>query len=158
MICTEEKTALVDEFSNHVQRHFPTSVWRSLFVERTGRAQFGSAVRSILCVECPESGVLTREGLMAALSRQAQIHGGHVDPCGDRFAWVSFNDPQQALRLACALQRICARARLRMGVVTGRCRVVHGHADGQDILMLLGKERERAAALTSRAAAGTVQI
>lgn len=158
MICAEERTALLNEFSHRVQRHFPEQVWRSLFQERTGSAQFGTAMRTVLCVECPESGPLTCEGVVANLSRLARVHGGHVDPSGDRFAFVSFGRPQDALRLAVAAQRLLGRARLRMGIITGRCRLVRGQADGRQILMLLGSERARAAVVAERAAAGTVQI
>jgi hypothetical protein len=158
MICVEEKTALVNEFSCNVQRHFPDSVWRSLFEERTGRAQFGTATRTLLCVESPEGGPLSHEGLIAALTRLARVHGGRVDPCADEFAFASFSRPEQALRVAVALQRATGRARLRMGLLTGPCRLVRGHADGQEILMLLGSARERVASLAHRAAAGTVQV
>jgi len=44
MMCVQEKTSLLDEFSGQVQRHFPASVWRSLFLDRTGTAQFGTSV------------------------------------------------------------------------------------------------------------------
>jgi hypothetical protein len=158
MMCVEEKTALLDEFSHQVRRHFPADVWRSLFQDRTGKAQFGTTTRTLLCVECPESGPLKREGVMAALSRLVQLHGGCVDPCIDGFAFVSASRPEQVLRVALALQRLAGRARLRMGVLTARCNVVRGEAGGQDILMLLGAQRARVQSLAHRASAGTVQM
>jgi hypothetical protein len=158
MICADDKTALLNEFSQQVQHHFPDSVWRSLFEERTGRAQFGTAIRTVLCVQCPPAGGPTRAGVVAALSRLTRMHGGYVDPCSGEYIFASFNDPEDALRLALALQRICARAHLRMGVLTAPCKLVRGHADGLDILMLLGSARERAAALAGQAPSGTVQV
>ena len=68
MMCVQEKTSLLDEFSGQVQRHFPASVWRSLFLDRTGTAQFGTSVRTILCIECPVFGPITRDGVMAAVT------------------------------------------------------------------------------------------
>lgn len=158
MLCVAEKTALLDEFSHQVRRHFPIGVWRSLFLDRTGSAQFGTAARTLLCIECPESGPLTRDGVVAALTRLVQLHGGCVDPCIDGFAFVSSARPEQALRVALALQRLAGRARLRMGVLTARCNVARGHAEGQDILMLLGTQRARVQELASHASAGTVQM
>lgn len=158
MICTDERRALLDEFSQQVRRHFPIGVWRSLFLDRTGTAQFGSATRALLCVECPESGPLTRDGVVAALARLAPAHSGSLDPCADRYAFVSFPTPDGALRFTMALQRRLGRALLRMSLVTGRCRMVRSQADGQDILMVLGRERARATLLADRAATGTVQL
>ena len=158
MVCVAEKTLLLDEFSGQVQRHFPDSVWRSLFLERTGSAQFGTASRTLLCVECPQSGPLTSDGVFAALARLAPLYGGRLDPCGDAFAFVSFSQPHAALRMALAAQRATARGRLRMGLASGRCNVAHARADGQEFLLLLGSQRARVAELTDRAAAGTVQI
>jgi hypothetical protein len=158
MICVDDKTALLNEFSQQVQHHFPDSVWRSLFEERTGRAQFGTATRTVLCVQCPPAGGPARAGVVAAVSRLTRMHGGHVDPCSGEFIFTSFGDAEQAVRLALGLQRACGRARLRMGVLTAQCKLVRGHADGLDILMLLGSARERAAALARQAPAGTVQV
>jgi hypothetical protein len=158
MMCAEQKTALIDEFRHNVRRHFPVGVWRSLFRERTGRAQFGTAVRTLLCIECPEDGPLTRQGLLAGVSRLARIHGAHVDPCTETYVHLSSSNPVDGLRLGLALQRLFARARLRMSLMTGPCNLVRGYADGQNILMLLGKQRERAETLTGSAAAGTVRI
>lgn len=158
MVCVEEKSRLVGEFSDRIRRHFPEGVWRSLFTERSGRAQFGSAERTLLCVECPSSGPFTREGMIASLTRLAKRHDGVVDPCADDFAFASFADPEAALRTAVDLQRLAARARLRMGLATGRCRVVRCIAAEHEFLMLLGDERARVEALTERAAPGTVQL
>lgn len=158
MVGTEEKTMLLDEFSGMVRRHFPEDVWRSLFDERTGRAEFGSATRTLLCVECPSAGPITREGILAALGRMAPRHDGLLDPCAGDFAFVSFADADSALKMAVAVQRLLPRARLRVGLGIGRCRMALCHADGRDFLMLLGKERARVEALTARAAPGTVQL
>jgi hypothetical protein len=133
-------------------------VWNSLFLERTGQAQFGTAVRTLLCVECPDAGPLTRDGVLAALSRLVRTHGGRVDPCSDRFAFVSFADPRQALRVATELQRAAARARLRMGMLTARCNLARGQVFDCEIVMLLGEQRARAEALAGRASQGTVQM
>ncbi len=65
MVGTDDKAKLLDEFSERVRRHFPAAVGHSLFVERTGRAEFGSATRTLVCVECPSEGPLTHEGLLA---------------------------------------------------------------------------------------------
>jgi hypothetical protein len=153
-----ERTRLVDEFSHQVRRHFPVAVWKSLFMDRTSQAQFGTAVRTVLCVECPESGPLTRDGVLAALARLVRTHGGRVDPCSDEYAFVSFAGPREALRVATELQRAAARARLRMGMLTARCNLARGQVLDCEILMLLGEQRARAGALADRAAAGTVQM
>lgn len=158
MTCVEERTRLVYEFSQQLRRHFPAAIWRSLFEERTGQAQFGTAVRTLLCVECPESGPLTRNGVIAALARLVRAHGGRVDPCSDDYAFVSFSDPRQALRVATELQRAAARARLRMGMLTARCNLARGQVADCEIVMLLGEQRARAEALADRAARGTVQM
>lgn len=158
MVCTQEKDSLLGEFSEQVRRHFPAAVWRSLFLDRTGRAEFGSTVRTVLCIECPSSGPLKRDGLLAALNRTAPLHAGRVDPCTGDFAFVSFADPACGLRMAMALQRQLPRARLRMGLATGRCRMAVCSVEGHDFLMLLGQERARVESLTERAAAGTVQL
>jgi hypothetical protein len=158
MMCVEERVSLVNEFSSQVERHFPADVYRSLFLERTGTAQFGTANRTLLCIECPQSGPMNRGAVLAAVARLTPAYGGRVDPCSGDFVLVSFSTPEAALRLTIALQRSTARARLRMGLTTGRCNVVRGHAEGQDFLVLLGKERSRAEAFASRAAAGTVQM
>lgn len=158
MMCAEQKTALIDEFQHQVRRHFPAGVWHSLFTERTGHAQFGTAVRTLVCIECPEAGPLTRQGLLAGVSRLAQIHGAHVDPCADAYVHLSSSSPQAGLRLGLALQRLFARARLRMSVTTGPCNVVRGKAHGQDILMLVGNLRARSEALTKSAASGSIRI
>jgi hypothetical protein len=158
MLCVEQRVSLVHEFSSQVERHFSPGMYRSLFLERTGTAQFGTAHRTLLCIECPGSGPMTREGVLAAVARLTPAYGGRVDPCSGDFVLVSFSTPEAALRLTFALQRATARARLRMGLTTGRCNVVRGQADGQDFLVLLGRERARAEAFAARAAAGTVQM
>jgi hypothetical protein len=158
MVGVEEKSRLLDEFSTQVQRHFPDSVWRSFFEERSARASFGSAQRTLLCVECPTEGPFTREGVVASLKRLARRHDGVVDPCADEFAFVSFPDPEDALRTAVELQRLVPRARLRMGLGSGRCRMALCKAGELDFLMLLGSERARIEALTRRAAPGTLQL
>ena len=158
MTCVEERTRLVDEFSHQVRRHFPVVIWESLFLERTGQAHFGTAVRTLLCVECPASGPLTRDGVLAALARLVRTHGGRLDPCSGDFAFVSFAEPAQALRVATELQRAAARARLRMGMLTARCNLARGQVLDCEIVMLLGEQRARAEALAARAAAGTVQM
>lgn len=158
MVASDEKTMLLDEFSGMVRRHFPANVWRSLFDERTGRAEFGFATRTLLCVECPSAGPITREGVLASLKRMAPRHDGVVDPCAGDFAFVSFADANAALRMAVAVQRLLPRARLRVGLGIGRCRMALCQADGENFLMLLGKERARVEALTARAAPATVQL
>lgn len=158
VVPVEERMMLQDEFSEQVRRCFPVGVWRSLFLDRTGYAEFGSAVRCLLCIEIPTQGPLPRDGLVRALRRLAPPHGGVVDPCLDEFALVSFADPQSALKLAVGLQRLAPRARLRLGIATGRCQMVLGSAHGTDFLILLGKERARAEELTKRAAPATVQL
>jgi hypothetical protein len=158
MVCVEEKGSLLEEFSLRVHRHFAEGVCRSLFEERTGTARFGSATRTLVCVECPSTGPLTRDGVLAVLARHAPRHDGVLDPCADDFAFVSFATPEAALQLAVTVQRLVPRARLRVGLAVGRCRMAVCNADGQQFLLLLGKERARVQALTSRAAAGTVQL
>lgn len=157
-MATDDKKVLLAEFSAQVRRHFPAGVWRSLFETRTGTAEFGTATRTLLCVECPAEGPLTREGLLASVQRLTPRHEGLLDPCTDRFAFISFGTPQAALQMAVALQRLLPRARLRMGLVTGRCRMALCSADGSDFLLLLGAERARAQALTGRASPGTLQL
>ncbi|HET8745125.1 MAG TPA: hypothetical protein VFM98_05950 [Ramlibacter sp.] len=157
MVGTEEKGRLLAEFSINVQRHFP-DVWRSLFEERSGNAKFGSAQRTLVCVECPVSGPLKRDALLASLRRLARRHEGTVDPCADEFAFVSFGNPQDALAMAVELQRLVARARLRVGLASGRCRMARCDAAGQAFLMLLGDERARVRTLTLHAAPGSVQL
>lgn len=158
MVGVEEKSRLLDEFSTHIQRHFSGDVWRSLFQDRSGKAQFGSAQRTLVCVECPSAGPFNREGVLASLKRLARRHNGLLDPCADEFAFVSFADPEAALRTAVELQRLVPRARLRMGLGSGRCRMALCSAEGQDFLVLLGNERARIEDLTRRAAPGTVQL
>jgi hypothetical protein len=158
MVCIDEKLLLTEEFAQQVRRHFPDGVWRSLFEERTGHAQFGTASRTVLCVESPESGALPRPTLQRIVERLARLHQGHVDPCADGFSFVSFARPESALRMALALQRATARAKLRMGLHAGRCNVARARAEGTDFLVLLGRERARAEALAMRAACGTVQL
>ena len=158
MVCVEEKNRLLDEFSTQVRRHFPEVVWRSLFSERSGSADFGSAQRTLLCVECPAEGPFNRDAVLASLKRLALRHDGILDPCADDFAFVSFPDPEAALRTAVELQRLVPRARLRMGLGSGRCRMALCQAAGHDFLMLLGAERARIEGLTMRAAPGTIQL
>jgi hypothetical protein len=158
MAGVDEKSRLLDEFSTQVQRHFPESVWRSLFEERSGKAGFGSAQRTLLCVECPTEGPFSSDNVVASLKRLARRHEGIVDPCADDFAFLSFADPEAALRTAVELQRLVPRARLRMGLGSGRCRMAVCSAGGQDFLILLGRERARIEELTRRAAPGTVQL
>jgi hypothetical protein len=158
MMGVQDKASLLDEFSGQVQRHFPASVWRSLFLDRTGTAQFGTAARSILCIECPETGPITRDGVLAAVTRLARVHGGRVDPCVGAFVLVSFSGTEAAVRAALALQRTTARARLRMGIVSCRCNVARATVDGRDFLVLLGRERASVEELTAAAPAGTVHM
>jgi hypothetical protein len=158
MAGVDEKSRLLDEFSTQVQRHFPESVWRSLFEERSGKAGFGSAQRTLLCVECLTEGPFSRDNVVASLKRLARRHEGIVDPCADDFAFLSFAEPEAALRTAVELQRLVPRARLRMGLGSGRCRMAVCSAGGQDFLILLGSERARIEELTRRAAPGTVQL
>lgn len=158
MVGTEEKLQLKDEFAEQVRRHFPDDVWRSLFQDRTGHAQFGTAPRTVLCVGAPDAGALSRATLQTMVQRLARLHQGHVDPCADSFVFVSFARPESALRMALALQRATARAKLRMGLHSGRCHVARARTEVADFLVLLGPERARTEALASRAAGGTVQL
>jgi hypothetical protein len=157
MLDTAEKAMLLDEFSAQLRRHFPASVWESLF-EGTGRAEFGSTTRTLLCVDCPVEGPLTRDRLLVTLNHVAPRHDGLVDPCADAFAFVSFPHPESALQMAVTVQRLVPHARLRMGIGIGRCRMALCSAEGRDFLLLLGEERARVEALTARAAPGTVQL
>lgn len=158
MVCVEEKSQLLQEFAGLVRRHFAADVTHSLFHERTGRAEFGSTTRTLLCVERPSSGPVKRETVLASISRLAPRHHGMLDPCAEEFAIVTFAEPESALQMAVALQRLMPRARLRMGLAIGRCRMAQCSAAGQDFLLLLGRERARVEALTARAAPGTVQL
>jgi len=158
MVDVEEKSRLLDEFSARIQHHFPHAVWRSLFEERSGTAQFGSAQRTLLCVECPEEGPFTRKDVLASLKRLARGNDGVVDPCAADFAFVSFAEPEAALLTGVELQRLVPRARLRMGLGCGRSRLARCRAADQDFLLLLGDERSRIEALTRRAAPGTLQL
>ncbi|WP_332815756.1 hypothetical protein [Ramlibacter sp.] len=157
MTATEEKTQLLDEFAGRIQRHFPTSVWSSL-QQGSGTAEFGTATRSVLCVQMPEAGPLSPQAVQATLSQLAASYGGCIDPSDDGFAMISFSRPKPGLRMALALQRRTSRARLRMGLLRGRCNVARGQADGNRFLLLLGRERARVKALAARAAPGTVQV
>lgn len=158
MMQVEEKTSLLAEFARNIERHFPETVWRSLYEERTGKAEFGSAKRTLLCVECPEEGPITRHGVVAALNRVAPQLQGLVDPCPGEFAFASFHDPRSAMQTAVRLHQMMPKARLRMGLGTGRCRIALCKAAGADFLMLLGAERARIEALAARGSPGTTQI
>ncbi|MEJ8839990.1 hypothetical protein [Ramlibacter sp. AN1133] len=158
MLCAEEKSLLVAEFDGLVRKHFVPDVLRSLFEERSGRAEFGSTTRTLLCVESPSSGPIQREGVLASLARMAPQHDGTLDPCTDAFAFVSFADAHSALQMAVALLRAMARARLRMALASGRCQIALCSAAGQDFMILLGRERARVRALALRAAPGTLQL
>lgn len=158
MMAVDEKTLLLNEFSQQVQRHFPDGVWRSLFQDRTGRAEVGSANRALVCVEIPSEGPLTREGLLGSMGRLVARHNGVLDPCAGDFAFASFADAEAALQMAVALQRLLPRARLRTGIGLGRCRMARCNADGRDFLLLLGKQRARVEALTQSASPATVQL
>ena len=158
MVDVQEKSRLLDEFSGRIRLHFAQEVWRSLFEERSGSAQFGSAQRTLLCVECPDEGPFTRKDVLASLRRLARHNEGIVDPCATDLAFVSFADPQAALRVGVELQRLVPRARLRMGLGSGRCRMVRCRTGEQDFLSLLGDERARSEDLTRRAAPGTLQL
>lgn len=157
MIGTEEKNRLVDEFTAHIQRHFPSTDWSSL-QQGSGRAEFGTAVRSVLCVQYPEDEPQAAKTLQAALAHLAVSYSGCIDPCDEGFAMVSFSRPEAGFRMALALQRKASRRRLRMGLLRGRCNVARWHADGNRYVVLLGRERARARGLAGRAAPGTVQV
>lgn len=158
MVDVEEKNRLLDEFSAKLRQHFPQEVWRCLLEERSGTAHFGSAERTLLCVECPDDGPFQRKDVLASLRRLARHNEGVVDPCAEDFAFVSFADPQAALLTGVELQRQVPRARLRMGLASGRCRMARCRAADQDFLILLGGQRARVEALTRRAAPGTLQL
>lgn len=158
MVDVEEKSRLLDEFSTQIRTHFPQDVWSSLFEDRSGTAHFGSAQRTLICVECPDEGPFTRKDVLASLRRLARGNEGVVDPCAADFAFVSFADPQAALMTGVELQRLVPRARLRMGLASGRCRMARCRTADQDFLVLLGGERARVEELTRRAAPGTLQL
>lgn len=154
----EDRKALLNEFSALVRCHFAPDVARALFEERTGKAEFGSANRTLLCVEFPVEGPLTRSGLLASIERLVPRYEGLLDPCSDEYACVSFGTAQSALHMAVALQRLLPRARLRMGLASGRCRMALCSAAGEDFMLLLGAERARVRQLTSRASPGALQL
>jgi hypothetical protein len=56
------------------------------------------------------------------------------------------------------LQRLLPKARLRMGLSTGRFRMGQCTADGRDVRILLGQERVDVESLTASAAPGTLQM
>jgi hypothetical protein len=158
MVCVDEKTRLVDELSTLVQRHFPDSIWRAVLRGGGGSAAFGSTQRTLVAVECPQQGPFRRDAVLSTLQRLARKHGGLVDPCADQFALVSFREAPAALRLAVELQRLVPRARLRMGLGDGRCRMALCKAEGSEFLVLLGEARERMQSLAENAAPGTLQF
>jgi hypothetical protein len=158
MVCVDEKTKLVDELSALVARHFPESVWRAVCNREGGSAAFGWATRALVAIECPDQGPFKRDAVLATLQRLARKHGGLVDPCPQEFAMVTFRDAESALRLVVELQRLVPRARLRMGLGGGRCRMALCKAEGSEFLVLLGDERERMQSLAECAAPGTVQF
>lgn len=158
MLCEEEKTRLVDEFSNHVEQHFPAPVWRSLFLDRTGSAQFGTATRTLLAVELPQGGPLRRDAVMEMLSQVSSRNGGHMDPAAGPYAFTSFATAEAALAAAISMQRLAARGRLRIGLTTGRCRMALAKASDLEFMLLLGEARARAQMLASHAAPGAVQL
>lgn len=155
---TESTEVLIDELSGRLQKHCPPDVWRSLFEDRTGKARFGHATRTLVCVECPESGPLTRTGIVAALGRLAPRHHGLLDPCAGDFAIASFDEANDALSLAVAMQRFAPRARLRIGVNTCVCRMAACHCGDERFTVLLGAARTETEAMTSRASPGTIQL
>jgi hypothetical protein len=157
MVSLEERNRLLDEFSTQLKRHLPEA-WRSLYEERSGTAKFGSGQRTLVCVEAPAEGPFRRDAVLATLRRLARRHDGTLDPCADEFAFLSFGNPEDALRMAVELQRLVPHARLRVGLVSGRSRIAVCQAAGRDFFILLGEERARVEALTRRAAPGTVQL
>lgn len=154
----EEKSSLLREFAGRVRDHFPPTVWRSLYEERTGTAEFGSARRTLLCVECPAGGPITREGVVSAMKRVVPQLQGLVDPCPGDFAFASFPDPGSAMQAAVRMHRAMPKARLRMGLGSGRCRMALCSAGGADFVLLLGEERARVEALARRGSPGTTQL
>lgn len=157
-VSPEIRSSLVDEVSARVQRAFPRNIWSSLFAERTGSLKFGSVKRTVLCVECPPDGPMTRAGVVAALSRTAPRHRALLDPCADAYAFLSFSDPKEALRMGVALQRMMPGARLRMGIASGLCQMGLCQVGETHFVVLLGWQRAHAEALTARASPGTIQL
>jgi len=158
MVEVDEKSRLVDELSTLVGGHFPETVWRAVFQDGKGSASFGSAQRTLLAVDCPADGPFKRDAVLATLQRLLRKHEGVLDPCAGEFALVSCREAESALRLAVELQRLVPRARLRMGLGGGRCRMALVKAEGREFLVLLGQERERIQHLADCAAPGTVQF
>ena len=158
MLPVEEKTLLLDEFSSHIRQHFAPEVWRSFFEERTAVAQFGSATRTLLCVGIGAADTVTLRVVLAALRRLVAATGGFVHQETQDYAFASFTDAQAALRTGVALQRLLPKARLRLGLSSGRFRMAQFTADGRDLRVLLGKERARVESLTASAAPGTLQM
>lgn len=154
----EKSSSLLDELSARVRRSFPEGIWNSLFADRTGSVKFSSAQRTLLCVECPADGPMMRAGVVAALSRTAPLHRALLDPCTDAYAFVSFSDPNEALRMGVTLQRRLPGARLRMGIASGRCQMALCQVGETHFVVLLGLQRARAEALTAHASPGTIQL
>jgi hypothetical protein len=158
MLAVEEKALLLDEFSSHVRRHFPPEVWRSFFEERTAVAQFGSATRTLLCADIGAADTVTRRAVLASMRRLSAASGGFFHEETQEYAFASFGDAEAALQTGVALQRLLPKARLRLGLSTGRCRMAQCTADGRDMRILLGQERARVQSLTASAAPGTLQM
>lgn len=158
MFPVEERALLLDEFSGHVRRNFPPEVWRSFFEERTAVARFGSATRTLLCVDIGAADTVTLRAVLAALRRLAAATGGFVHGETQDYAFASFTEADAALRTGVALQRLLPKARLRLGLSSGRFRMAQFTAQGRDLRILLGKERARVESLTASAAPGTLQM
>ena len=155
---TDEKTLLLRELFERIERDLPRAAWRSVYVDQSEQVKVRSADVTVVCFELPAAGTVSREGLLARISAQAAAYDGRVDPCIGQFALVSFSRASAALRMALGLQRLLREGRPRVGIASGRCPVALFHAAGKDYSLLLGSGRTRAEELVLRAAGASVQL
>ena len=154
----QETNSLADAFSARIARDFPHAVWQSLFAEGAARPDLQAGTWSIVCAETSWDGRMSRDEVRGALGRLAASHGGQLDAGPGATSLAAFADPSAALRVALALQRQTAGARLRIGVLTARTALARFLWEGAAVNLLVGEPVARAAALLHGADSGTVQL
>ena len=153
-----ETNYLAEAFSARVARNYSASVWQSLFVARSEMSTMYTRTWSVVCAESPWDGNMSQDQVRCALGRLAAGHDGHLDSAAGGASLAAFADSAAALRVALALQRDTAGARLRIGVVTALAGLAQFCIEGDDVTLLVGTPLDRAPALLHRAVAGTVQL
>jgi class 3 adenylate cyclase len=159
---TQEDQALwLEALSDKMLHQLPQAVWTQLFLG-ADRETIRFEQRHLTLVHADTRGAAGQPGAMETFFQALQginsRYHGRLDPYVNEAALITFDDPSAAVRMAMELQRVAQDIDVRIGVVSGPCRMAFFEAQGRLWCTPLGEQPARAAQVAASASPGGIVI